>query len=372
MKRLRFPALVLLFSIFAMLFLFAALPAREYSPTERRYLAKAPAFSWQSLRDGEWSKDAETYVSDHFPGRNLFVGINAYWNLLTGRNTTGSIYYGKEHYLIHAPETSTTEQFAMNLSRFDQFAQSAGLPASLLMIPAAGDILEDKLPAHHAPYRYTECLSLAQDICQTLAVPDLKKPLEAAARTAQVYYKTDHHLTSAGCHAVYETLCQERGQTALSPEDYTVTTYEGFHGTTWASSGYWLTGPDRLETWDSGADLTVTIQEAGKEDILSDSVFFPQNLESDDLYTIFLDGNHALVHIQNPAVSDGALLMLRDSYGHCMAPFFAGQFRDIILVDLRYYRNSISKLIQDYHITELFVLYGLDSLLTDSNSAWLF
>jgi len=351
--------------------IFFILPPRDYSPTERRYLADTPGLSWESLLNGELSEKVEEYLSDHLPGRNFFVGVNAYFNLFTGRGSAGSVYYGKDGYLIRSPEDCTTEQFVKNLSRFDEFAHASGLPASLIMIPTAGDVLEDKLPLNHAPYRYKECLELAKNLCGAIKPVELFDTLRSAGETNQIYYKTDHHLTSAGCYAVYSKMCEMKGQDALKPEDYSVSTYDGFHGTTWSSSGYWLAGPDTMEIWDSGAKLNVTISEAGKDDITAGSAFFTQNLASDDPYTVFLDGNHALVRIEDPSANGGTLLALRDSYAHCLAPFLAGDYKSIILVDMRYYRESVAKLIEGYNVTELAFIYGLDSLLTDTNSAWL-
>ena len=42
------------------------------------------------------------------------------------------------------------------------------------------------------------------------------------------------------------------------------------------------------------------------------------------------------------------------------------------LLDLRYYRGNVTQLVQDYGVEELLFLYGTSTLLTDTNSAWLF
>ncbi len=369
MKHLRFPALALLIVMVLMMILFVATPKSDYSASERRYLANAPEPDMESILDGELSEEVETYLSDHFPGRNFFVGVNAYWNLFTGRNAASSVYYGKDGYLIRSPEDGGTEQLEKNLSCFDGFASASGLPSTLIMIPTAGDVLEDKLPNNHAPYRYQECFKIAENNCGFIDVLELSEPLKEAAVNEQVYYKTDHHLTSSGCYTVYKELCRLKSK--APKEDYAVSSYEGFHGTTWTSSGYWLSPADTIETWESNTKFNVTISETGKDDVKSDSVFFKENLESDDLYTVFLDGNHELVHIQNPSAKEGSLLVIRDSYAHCLASFLAEDYKDIILVDLRYYRNSVSELIKKYNVTEIAFIYGLDSLLTDTNSAWL-
>lgn len=374
MQRLRFPALALIATSALMPVLFFSLPRKDYSATERRYLEEPPAVTAEGLLRGELSEKFEDYLADHFPGRNLFVGVNAYCNLLTGRNAAGEVYHCADDYLIAAPKQCTNEQFITNLTRFDEFAGRMKLPATLLMIPTAGDVVWDVLPRMHAPYRYFgECLNAAQSF------PNLRVPLLGETLIRQYtdngetpYYRTDHHLTSAGCYMVYQAFCESRGTPPLPREAYAVNRYDGFHGSAWTSSGYWLTPSETLETWDSGAPLHITIEEAGKEPIVADSPFFTGNLQSDDMYTVFLDGNHALVRIENPnAAGKGKLLLVRDSYGHCLAPFLASEYEEIILVDLRYYRWPVSALIEQYGITELGFAYGLDNLLTDTNSAWL-
>ncbi len=370
MPKLRFPALALLFAAALMPVLFFLLPARGYSPKERRYLAERPEVTLESLAGGELGEALEGYLSDHFPGRDFFVGVGAYWELLTGRNTARAVYHCKDGYLIAAPETAGTGQLQTNLERFDRFAEKTGLPAALFLIPTAGDILPEVLPARHAPYRYAECAALAQEVCANLEVLPLGEAL-SAAREEQIYYKTDHHLTSAGCYAAYSAFCRAKGREPLPRSAYTVTACEGFRGSSWASSGYWLARPETLELWDAGQPLRVTIQDFDKEDISAESVFFTENLASDDWYTVFLDGNHPLVRIENPGAQGGKLLLVRDSYAHCLAPFLAADYQEVVLVDLRFYRLSVSELIGRFGITELGFVYGVDSLLTDTNSAWL-
>ena len=41
-------------------------------------------------------------------------------------------------------------------------------------------------------------------------------------------------------------------------------------------------------------------------------------------------------------------------------------------LDLRYYRGKVSDFTADHNVDELLFLYGTSTLLTDTNSAWLF
>ena len=55
------------------------LPKAAFSPLEKRNLANLPEASWSTLRSGEWGQGVESYMADHMPGRNFFVGLNAYF-----------------------------------------------------------------------------------------------------------------------------------------------------------------------------------------------------------------------------------------------------------------------------------------------------
>ena len=123
--------------------------------------------------------------------------------------------------------------------------------------------------------------------------------------------------------------------------------------------------------WDSGAQVTVTLDDGAGQVKTAHSLFFPDHLEDLDKYPVFLDGNHALVTIENPSAPGGSVLVIRDSYAHCFATFLAEKYKTVTLVDLRYFRTPVSDLLAEHPADRLLVLYGVDNLLTDNNSAWL-
>lgn len=56
--------------------LFPLLPKVEKSLDENRALAKRPQFSWQALLAGEFNQAFESYFTDQFPGRAVFLSVN--------------------------------------------------------------------------------------------------------------------------------------------------------------------------------------------------------------------------------------------------------------------------------------------------------
>jgi len=354
-----------------LLTLFILMPDQDYSETEKRFLATAPELSMSDVLNGTWQSNLEDYVSDQFPGRNLFTGIHAYENLLWGRNTAQSIYRCKDGYLINAPAKVNAALFETNLSRFDAFAEQTGLPATMVVIPQTGYVMDAVLPLGHGEYLDDQLLEQATQVLEHIQLLDVSETLKTGLSDGAVYYRTDHHLTSWGNYLVYQAYQQAKGKAYLPVEEYIISSYDGFYGTTWSGSGYWLTDGDTVQLWDSSTPVTVTISDSGSEPKVSNSLFFPDHLNALDKYPVYLDGNHGFVTIENPEADGGTLLVIRDSFAHCFSTFLAREYETIYLVDLRYYRDSLSQFVKDHEVEELLYLYGMDTLLTDTNSAWL-
>lgn len=365
-----FPALGFLACIGILTALFLLLPKQTVSTKEKRELAKAPEFSADALFHGEFGQELEDYLTDHFPGRDLFVGLNAYAQLATGRNGAADIYYGKDGYLINAPKRCDLQNARKMLGDFQQFTVENHVNGTLLAVPSTGYIMADKLPRNHQAYCDDAVLALVDEVCPDLAFVDLREPFQAAAGTVQLYYKTDHHITAAGAYEAYKAYCRTAG---LQPwTDYTVEKVDGFYGTTYAGSGFWGVKPDTIELWQDSRlqDITVTIDD-GEGQTAAGSVFFREHLEQDDKYPVYLDGNHGYVKIENPNASGGKLLIVKDSFAHCLTTFLAAEYKEIVMIDLRYYKKPASELLQAEGIDQVLFVYGMDNLLTDTNTTWL-
>ena len=365
------PALVFLVFLAAMALLLLFSPVREYSENEKRYLAGRPEVSAENILSGEAQKELEKFTADQIPGRDFFVGVDAYWNLATGRNAAQDIYYCDEGYLINAPKQADEKIFTDNLTRFDQFAEKLGVPADLVMVPTTGYLMEEVLPAFHKEYQDDALYDLASTLLENIRLVDVRDALKQGKDGGQICYRTDHHLTSYGNYLLYEAYQKANNATYLSRDAYEVTSYDGFYGTDWSGSGYWLVDPDTVEVWDAGLAPTVTLIDGGAEPKVSNDLFYLSHLENLDKYPIFLDGNHAMVTIHNPDAQGGNLLVIRDSYAHCLSTFLAADYQNIYLVDLRYYRQSVSEFVAEHPVDRVLYLYGMDNLITDTNSAWL-
>ena len=240
------------------------------------------------------------------------------------------------------------------------------------MVPSTGYLMENELPKFHGEYDDDMLYEKAGEILNYTKIIDVRDALkEGIAEGGQVCYRTDHHLTSLGNYLLYRAYQIDQGRAYLSRDAYQVTATDGFYGTTWSGSGYWFTKPDTVEVWDSGIQTKVTLRDGSADPIYSDSLYFPKHLEEIDKYPVFLDGNHSLVNISNPSAEEGSVLVIRDSYAHCFSTFLAANYQSIYLVDLRYYRDDLTKFVSEHRVDKILYLYGVDNLVSDTNSAWL-
>ncbi len=376
--KLRFaPAVLFVAFIFAMAIWFVVNPKADYSSSEKRYLQQFPETSVDTVLSGEFSEKFETYFADHFPQRNMWVGLNSYYNLGIGLNGRNGVYNSADGYLINVP-VDKENYVRKNIRVLAEFKEKIGdVPMTVMLAPSTGYIATDKLPLIHDSYNDdTYFAETAKTLGESgVNFVDLRETFKQKyAEGVQLYYRTDHHWTTDGAYEGYVKLCEKLGVQPADKDSFAKTAYGGFYGTTYSTSGYWLTKPDSITVYDNqentDKNITVIISEDGKDNHYG-SMFFYNHIDEDDKYPVFLDGNHALTEIQNKNAKNGTIVVIKDSFSHSLAPFLAENYSKVVLVDLRYYKQSVSDLIKKENPEQVVALYGIDNLATDTDIVWL-
>lgn len=372
------PAVVFLVFTFAFCVLFFVLPKKDFSVSEKRYLAKTPSFTLENLFSGKLVKeidgDSEAgtsgYVSDHFPLRSFWVGLNSYYNLGFGNTANSDYYFGKDGFIVTKPYD--VNRLDTNIKVINSFSEDMNVTVGI--VPSAGYILEDKLPQNHISYPDSQVYEkLKAELNTNINYCDLESIMKDFYADGKApYYKTDHHWTTPAAFKAYEKLAENLSYIPAEESDFGKIFYDNFYGTTYSSSGYFLSEPDTIEIWKSETDnnITVEIFEGGNVETHS-SMYFKEHLSEPDMYPVFLDGNHALVKIKNPYATGGKLLVIKDSYAHALTPFLAENYSEIVMIDMRYYKESVSELCKKEGITDALVLYSISNFCTDTGLAFL-
>lgn len=355
-----------------MLLGYLIMPAESFSQREKRYLAEKPVFTWENLVSGELGEQIEAYLSDHIPGRNFHVGVNAYTDLFTGRQITGDVRLLENDRIVEGPVAWNEQTVNKNMKAINDFADLLGREIHLLIVPSAGWASEsgrvrglDFFSREEYPDEnyISRIYSMAGATVSTMDVVQIMQGRE------EYYYRTDHHWNSRGAYEVYR-YCMEHLNRAFAPEDcFRVESVPGFLGSTYTRSGLWMTPDEPLELWQSDTPLSVRNAESGETHM---GVFYRNRLEEADKYTVYLDGNHSVVRIENPEQKgNGKLLVIRDSYANSLGCFLAESYETVVLVDLRYYKKPVSELCEQEEFTEILVCYSIGNFLTDTNLVWL-
>lgn len=354
--------------VFGMLALFLLLPRQDFSEKEKRYLAEAPELTWETLLSGEYGEQVETYLADHIPGRDFFVGLASYYDLLTGRQVTKDVYTAEGDRLVEPPIAWDQTAAEKNMKAINTFAESVGRPVDLMLVPSAGFILEDSIRGLKDPYTDGEMISAIYAMAgENVTCRDLVSVFAGAENKQDLYYRTDHHWTSLGAYTAYSAYMEMLGRDCLARDAFTVESYGGFYGSNYSRSGLWLYPAEDVELWKTDTAFTVT---NGETETAHEGMFYPERLEELDKYTVYLDGNHSTVRIENPE-GEGKLLVIRDSYANCLGTFLANSYETVVMVDLRYYKKPVSELLASEEFADVLVCYSLGNFMTDANVIWL-
>ncbi|MBQ7061322.1 MAG: hypothetical protein IJM85_06025 [Clostridia bacterium] len=356
-------------AVFFLLILFLPKHEGELSPNERRILASRPDASFSNIISGGFSKQVDTWLQDHFPGRTFFVGLYSYLNRFTGRNPVENISLGRNSRLFTAPIADDGFTVNANSSRIERFVTENGLNAFCYIIPTSGYMLEDELPKSHLTYEDGALIAKLEGGMPSVKAISAEETLRAAGDVSALYYRTDHHLTMRGSYVSYCAIARKLGLEPLDEAEFTKTAYE-FYGTSYGQSGLFLTPPDSLETWDApySGKLRVTTVDGTKETVHEGYLDMSCLDEgSTDKYAAYLYSNHGITVVENGECESGALLVLKDSYGNAIVPFLAAHYRTVVMIDTRqlYYSPSMptpTELAERYGISDFLVVTGLDTV----------
>ncbi len=341
---------VLTVAFFAFIYVFALLfwilPDRSFSPEENRALTTLPEFSFKALADGSYTAEFADYMADQFPGRNFFVGMKAEAERLTLRGENNGVIFADEGYLVKRFDSPSKETYEKNIGYICDFAAVAredGIPVTIGIAGRTVDVAEKVLPSAYG----TDSSDKTWEIIDRAFADngteytDLKTPLkELFDKGEYVYYKTDHHWTTSGALAAYEILAKDAGLDAAGRDSFRKETVsDEFYGTTWSSAGAKWIGPDTLDFYrfDGDGDL---VTDRGVDGGSFDGLYDKSYLEKKDKYSSFIGGNAARVDVTSKDGGREKILVVKDSFFHSMAPFFAKDY-DLILIDMRYYTDVV-------------------------------
>ena len=366
--------IIFILTLFLFLIINVIVPDREKSVQENRMLATKPKFRLSSLISGDYDEKFEAYMDDQFVGRDMWRKLKVAVDRIGGSRLENGVYIGTNGQLLEQIEVADENHLAANIKAIKSFSESQSkIPVRMMLVPDAANVLNHSLPSLAKPEDQTQMFSMVRkDLGDSVEWIDVSTELNKH-KTEKIYYKTDHHWTTLGAFYAFQAAAPSLGIDGdLSGKYVSYTVSDSFNGMLASKSGVNLGEKERIDIYvptEEDTDLIVDYVDEGKR---STSLYDSSKLKEKDQYTVFLGGNSSLLDIRTVSTSTKRLLLVKDSFANSFIPFLTPYYREIVVVDPRYYSGTINDLMDSYRISEVLFLYSGNTFFKDNNISGVF
>ena len=340
----------------------------KFSENENRMLAQKPDNSIGNISSGRFMDQYEEYKADQFPGRDFWVQLKTLTDSFSGKREENGVFDGKNDYLMETIKVPDSQGLKDTLGAIKNFQERySEIKMNVMLVPNATNVLKKELPAFAVT---ADQSALLKEVRNTLGTDfnwiDTEKTMKTH-KEENIYYRTDHHWTSLGAYYAFQDAAASLGiaeEELVEMEPYGVS--NTFNGTLSAMSGYRIGYKEPMYVYlPKGETASKTVVNYVEEQKKSVSLYDMDKLEKKDKYGMFLGGNHGLIHIKTVTEKTDRLLVIKDSYANCFIPFLTPYYREIVVVDPRYYTGDMEKLMEDNKITSVLFLYNANTFFED-------
>ena len=366
--------IIFILTLFLFLIINIIVPDREKSVQENRMLATKPKFRLSSLISGDYDEKFEAYMDDQFVGRDMWRKLKVTVDRIGGSRLENGVYIGTNGQLLEQIEVADENHLAANIKAIKSFSESQSkIPVRMMLVPDAANVLNHSLPALAKPEDQTQMFSMVRkDLGDSVEWIDVSTELNKH-KTEKIYYKTDHHWTTLGAFYAFQAAAPSLGiEGDLSGKYVSYAVSDSFNGMLASKSGVNLGEKEQIDIYvptEEDTDLIVDYVDEGKR---STSLYDSSKLKEKDQYTVFLGGNSSLLDIRTVSTSTKRLLLVKDSFANSFIPFLTPYYREIVVVDPRYYSGTINDLMDSYRISEVLFLYSGNTFFKDNNISGVF
>ncbi|MDD3401954.1 MAG: DHHW family protein [Hespellia sp.] len=343
-------------------------PARTYSKSEDRNLMQRPQFSVSAFINGDFARQYEDYLKDQFVGRDGLRMIRTEINLFAGGRKSDGIFKGKNGQLMEDAVIPDSVSLEQNITAIQNFtAEFPDVTASMILVPDAVSVWSDQLPPLATVANQSAYLkNVKRNLEEHLTWIDVESVMNEH-KNEKIYYKTDAHWTTLAAYYAFQQSgdalkIETGGEAAFSP--YPVTTT--FNGKLSSKSGYETGTREEIDIYVPKDKIQLVVNQV-EEQNKTTSLYDSSQLDSKNQYEVFLGGNYGLLDIKTTANSDRRLLIFKDSFANCYIPFLTPHFREIVVVDPKYYTGTGAELMSTYQISDMMFLYSANGFMSDNN-----
>lgn len=382
--------------ILAISLLFVFGPKEKISLSEKRTLATLPALTWDTYISGAFSKGMQGYINDHFPFRAQAVRLTEVFRYNLGfqlQNQEKIVVVGNPK-KVQVPEDSNLDSAVQKayLEGFEEFDAGSVLilngkiyttnsgdpaisPYFAKMLNVYADTLRGKarvfsavapLSSAYIPLksyeRYAQRNQATLQAIQTNLNPGVYFA-DVMGEMNQHYneylwYGSDHHWTGLGAYYGYVAFCKAAGITPVPLSSMEKKERKGFLGTL-----YELTrdqsvrdNPDRVETYiPPGIETKAVYYNAYDFKYPQLSKVFCNSPR----YSSFICGDTPLMKITTNVKNGKKIAVVKNSMGNAFVVYLISHYEQIYVVDFRYSKHNLLKIMKDAQVNDLVFAVGL-------------
>lgn len=169
-----------------------------------------------------------------------------------------------------------------------------------------------------------------------------------------IYCRTDHHWQPLGAYYAAKLFAEAAEVPFDDIGTYTPGSIEGFVGSMYSYTGSAdiLNDPEDFVYYTPSTSYTAAYYNTAFSLQWDDDDLFAEGASGSDAYMYYLGGDAYIVKTDTEVKNGRKLLIVKDSYGNAIVPFFTGSFEQIYVADVRYLERNLVSFINDMGITD--------------------
>lgn len=174
-----------------------------------------------------------------------------------------------------------------------------------------------------------------------------------AHRSEPIYSRTDHHWQARGAYYAASVFAEKAGVPYADLSEYEEVSVPGYVGTLYGYSGAAVLNdnPEDFVFYRPRNSYTTRYYTTSFEYQYEGALLV--EAYGSALYCTFMGGDEKIVHVETDAPGDRTLFIIKDSYGNALVPFLTGSFKNIYVVDMRYFDLNIISFMKEHNATDL-------------------
>lgn len=372
----------------------------QISHVEKRKLTRFPDFKYETLKKGLYTKQIDLFIADHFPLREFMVEFTFTLKNLRGFKTKET-FYAQSVVTDSAKEQKQLADTSTTLNAEEDFLEEDAQLQKGLLITESGKALQlfggsdkkarayaDMVSEYHKklgnnvsiynmiipcgadfylPKKYKEYAGKEKRHIDTVAanVPANTHSIDVFTalkkhKKEYLFFRTDHHWTGLGAYHAYTAFCNEAGFKAI-PLDSTQHLFKtGFLGSLYAQTRdpKLKENADTLHYYKVPYQCKVEFTTKNNQTRWNPGMLYAERAKGSNLYSLFLASDYPLMRIESPVKNGRTAMVIKNSYGNAFVPYLVCNYEKVVVVDYRYYTQSVLALIEQEKVNDLLFVIG--------------